>query len=72
MSKITEALRIAVKASEKSRYRLAKDSGLAESALSRLVSGERSVTIESAERLAEALGLELVIQPKGRGSGKGK
>ncbi|MCK6454933.1 MAG: hypothetical protein L6Q92_00175 [Phycisphaerae bacterium] len=42
----------------------------AESALSRLVSGERGLSIEAAEKLALALDLEIIIRPAKRKAGK--
>jgi hypothetical protein len=45
-----------------SAYRLASDSGVNVAAVLRFRSGERSLKLESVDRLAEVLGLEL--QPK--------
>ncbi|MCE9592330.1 MAG: helix-turn-helix transcriptional regulator [Planctomycetes bacterium] len=64
MSEIVQSLRQAVKASEKTQYRLAKEAKVAQSMLSRLLSRERGLSIEAAERLADVLGLELVLRPK--------
>ncbi len=64
MGLITEQIREAIKASPKSRYRLAKDSGVSESHLSRLMSGKRGLGIDGLERLAIALELEIKICPK--------
>ena len=70
MGRILEEIRRAVEASGKTRYRIAKESGVAESQLCRLVSGERGLSVESVERLAECLGLEIVIRPKRRRKGR--
>ncbi len=41
-------------------------SGIDQGRLSRLMSGERSLSVEAAEQLAEALGLEVCVRPKPR------
>lgn len=66
MAKMLDTLRRAVEDSDESRYRIAHGSGVAASQLTRLVSGERGLSIESAERLADYLGLEIIIRPKRR------
>ena len=70
MSQLINELRRALEKSDISRYRIAKDTGLSEGHLSRLMSGERQVRIETFELLAEYLGLEIVIRPKRRKRGK--
>lgn len=70
MAEILDRLKKAIRKSGKSRYRLARESGIAESALSRLVSGERGLSIEAAEKLALALDLEIIIRPAKRKAGK--
>ena len=66
MSEILSSIRQAIEASPKSRYRIAEETGISESALSRLISGERGLSVESVEKLAEYLELEIVIRPKRR------
>ena len=66
MSKMIERIRKAVEASGKSRYRLSKECGVSQAQLSRLMSGERGMSADSIERLADALGLEIVIRQKRR------
>jgi transcriptional regulator with XRE-family HTH domain len=61
---ILDAIREAIEASGKTRYRIAKDMGLNESHLSKLMRGEAGLSVESLTKLAEYLGLELVIRPK--------
>lgn len=70
MGRLLDDIRDAIEASGQTRYRIAKESGIAESVLSRLMSGERGLSIEGMERLAEYLGLEIVIRPKGRRRGR--
>ncbi|MCE9589085.1 MAG: helix-turn-helix transcriptional regulator [Planctomycetes bacterium] len=64
MSKLLDELKRAMEADGRSRYRIAKDSGLTEAALSRLVSGERGLSVESAERLADVLDLKITLISK--------
>lgn len=70
MSETADALREAILASGETRYAIAKRAGLAESQLARLMSGERSLSLESAEALARALGLRIELtRPKRRRKG---
>ena len=62
----------AIEASGQTRYRISQDTGIAESVLSRFMSGETGLAVETMERLADYLGLEIVLCPKrGRGTRKG-
>jgi len=70
-------LKAGIRASGKSLSAIAAESGIALSGLSRLMSGERpSVRVDTAEALARAIGMEIIIRPTGRGKrarhGKGK
>ncbi len=56
---IPQRLRTAIKDAGKSIYRVAKDSGVAHPVILRFMSGERDIRLETAEKLAESLGLEL-------------
>ncbi len=64
MSQTFDTIRKAIEASDKTRYRLSKETGIDQAQLSRLMSGKEGVSVENLERLAEALGLEIVIRPK--------
>jgi transcriptional regulator with XRE-family HTH domain len=66
MSRLVDAIRQAVEASGKTRYRIAKESGVSAGQLSRLVNGERGMTVDTIERLADYLGLRITIEPKGK------
>jgi plasmid maintenance system antidote protein VapI len=66
---ITEDIREAVERSGRSRYELARSSGVTESQLSRLVNGQRALRSDSIDRLAEALDLEIILRPKKTGKG---
>ena len=66
MAKMLDTLRKAVEKSDESRYRIGRCSGVSASQLARLVSGERGLSIESAEKLADYLGLEIIIRHKRR------
>jgi plasmid maintenance system antidote protein VapI len=56
---IEKQLKKAIEESRMSRYRISKESGLAESQLSYFVNGKRSLTLPAAAKLARVLGLEL-------------
>ena len=70
MTRILDAICEAIEASDKTRYRIAKDIGISQAHLSRLMSGERGLSIDTLERLADYLGLEIVIRPKRRRKGR--
>jgi len=70
MAKLVDAIRRAILASDKTRYRIAKESGVTAGQLSRLVHGERGLSADSVERLADCLGLEIVIRPRRTRKGK--
>jgi transcriptional regulator with XRE-family HTH domain len=64
MGQLTKAIAAAVKTSNQTPYAIAKGAGLARSQLSRLLSGERGMSTETIERLADYLGLQITIEPK--------
>jgi transcriptional regulator with XRE-family HTH domain len=70
MAKLVDAMRRSVETSGKTRYRIAKESGVSAGQLSRLVSGERGMRVDTLERLAECLELEIRIGPKEKKRGK--
>lgn len=56
---VTQQLRDAIEESGLSAYRLAADSGVNVAAILRFKAAERGLTLDSVDRLALALGLEL-------------
>ncbi len=56
---IPERLRVAIRDSGKTVYRIAKESGVAHPVILRFLSGERDIRLETAERLAAVLNLQL-------------
>ena len=66
MARILDAICDAIEASDRTRYRIAKDTGISQTQLSRLMSGERGLSIDALERLADYLGLGIIIRPKRR------
>ena len=52
-------VRDAIRRDNRSITRLARDAGVSQSQVSRFVSGQRGVTINTMERLLDSLGLEL-------------
>jgi plasmid maintenance system antidote protein VapI len=55
----SDELRLAVDDCGRSRYRLCKELGVAESTLSRFMSGERGLTMKCLDRLAALLDLHV-------------
>ena len=72
MGRLSNAIVEAILASGQSPAAIAKGAGLARSQLSRLLSGERGLSADSIERLAEYLGLRITIEPKGKSDRKGR
>lgn len=72
VAKLLEVIRRAIEASGKTRYRIAQDTGILQSHLSRLMRGDAGLSVDSVERLADYLGLEITIRPKRGRSRKGR
>jgi len=70
VANILDELKIAIESSSLSRYLIAQETGIPQSALSRLMSGERGLSVENVEILADYLGLEIIIRPKRRRKGR--
>jgi len=66
MSKIFDELRQAIEMGPKSRYRLSQETGIEQSQLSRFIAGTRGLSVEAIEKLAPALGFELVLKKKSK------
>ncbi len=63
---MTDVLKNAIEKSGVSRYRIAQDTGILETSLSRFMRGETSLRLDKADVLAEYLGLELVKKRKAK------
>ena len=64
MRSIQDELVTAIERSGQTRYQIAVGSGVAQSQLSRLFHGESNMSTANIERVADYLGLELVLRPK--------
>lgn len=63
----TESIKHAIADSGKTRYQIAQESGVEQSALSRFMSGERGLNTVSLDALADVLGLRIVVdKPRGK------
>ena len=71
MSNVLDEIRQAINESDHSRYAISKMTEIDQSQLSKLMAGKRGLSIESLERLADYLELEIVIRPKRRRKRKG-
>jgi plasmid maintenance system antidote protein VapI len=56
---LQDALKAGIRQSNKTPYQLAKESGVSQPIISRFVNGERDIRLETADKLAAALGLKL-------------
>lgn len=59
LDSLSEELREAIRASDRSVRQIADDAGLSDVLLSRFLSGERDIRMATADKLAETLGLKL-------------
>ena len=66
MSGLLDAICGAIETSGKTRYRIGKDAGISQPHLCRLMTGERGLSIDALETLADYLELEIVMRPKRR------
>ncbi|XZE21811.1 helix-turn-helix domain-containing protein [Pirellulaceae bacterium SH449] len=57
---LADTIRNAINASELTLYRIAKDSGVSVPSITRFVNEERTISLETADKLCKCLGLELV------------
>jgi hypothetical protein len=64
MSWMLERMRDEIRKSEKTRYRLFKETGISQGHLSMFLSGQKGLSFEAYETLAEHLGLEIVVRRK--------
>jgi ribosome-binding protein aMBF1 (putative translation factor) len=58
---LSEALKTAIRASDESVYQIAKRARVSQIIISRFLSGERDIRMATADKLANALGLKLVV-----------
>ena len=59
MADLAETLKRAINKSEMSRYEIAHKADVSEAVLSRFLSGERGITLETAGKIAKVLKLQL-------------
>ena len=63
VTSLSEQLRERIAAAGLSVYELARDAGVDRSVLSRFLAGKRTITLETADRLAVVLKLRLTDRP---------
>jgi hypothetical protein len=72
MKTLSDQIRDAILTASVSRYRIAKETGVDQPALSRFVHGERGLSIEALDAIGLYLGLVIVKkQPKKKGATRG-
>jgi transcriptional regulator with XRE-family HTH domain len=62
--RFSDALRRAIEQSEKTRYRISKETGIAEAVLSRFMHGKGGLSVESIDRICESIGARLVVEAR--------
>ena len=70
MGKVLDEIREVIERSGTSRYAISKATGVSQAQLSRLMAGQSGLSIASLERVADYLGLEIIIRPKRQKKGK--
>ena len=63
--KLSDQIRQAIETYGQTRYRIAKETGISQPTLSRFMDGSRGLPMKTLDRLAEYLGLEIVVRKKG-------
>ena len=61
---ITERIQEAIRSGGMSRYAISKATGIDQGLLCRFLKGQSSLSFETADKVLDALGLEVVIQPR--------
>ena len=64
--KMSDRIRTVIKSAEQSQYRIAKETGIEQSTLSRFMSGERGLSMDALDTLFEYFDLEVVSRRKQR------
>jgi transcriptional regulator with XRE-family HTH domain len=64
MKSLNDQLRDAIERSDKTRYRISLESGISQAVLSRFVNGQSDLTVATAEKLCESIGVELILKAK--------
>jgi DNA-binding phage protein len=60
--RLSQSLKDALRASDKSMYEIANTAGISQIVLSRFLAGERDIRMATADKLADALGLTLTAK----------
>ena len=68
--KMTDQVRQAIDDSGVTRYRIAQDTGIDESALAKFYNGKRGLSLDNLDRLFEYLALRIGMDPKPKPKGK--
>jgi transcriptional regulator with XRE-family HTH domain len=64
--KLSDQIRRVVATCGRTRYSIAKQTGISEATLSRFMSGERGLPMKTLDLLADYLGLDIVQAKKGK------
>ena len=61
---ITERIQEAIRSAAMSRYAISKATGIDQGLLCRFLKGQSSLSFETADKVLDALGLEILIRPR--------
>ena len=69
-NKLTDQLRRAIDESGRTRYQIAKETGIDESALAKFYNGQRGLSMDALNALGECLSLTIISRQKSAKKGK--
>jgi len=64
MARLLDDIRRAIGEAGETEYRIAQRSGVSQSQISRLMRGEQGMSVANVERIAGALGLDILLKPQ--------
>ncbi len=70
MQSILDELRKRIERGDVTCYQIARDTDIDKASLSRFMHGHTGLNVATAEKLADYLGLRIIVQPKRRRKGK--
>lgn len=61
-TKFTDQLRAAIRKSEKTRYQISAETGIAQSTLSKFMHGKGGLSVEGIDLICKSLGARLIVE----------
>jgi transcriptional regulator with XRE-family HTH domain len=64
--KLSEQIRHAIETCGKTRYQIAKETGVDAATLCRFVKGRHGLSLDTLDRVAECIGMEIIVRDEAR------